>query len=178
MRENREHVRHLSGVMKKICTFVMYAVPVSMVMIWTNYEAARSLGFFHRLPDEMAHHTAINYIGGFLISGLLALLAVSAVYHLRRFFALNSEDKIFSAESAISLHRFSKYTILYALLSIPVESALSLVMSFNNPVGERMISLSFQTYDFTVIFLSFVLFAISWVVKESVEVAEENAQFV
>ncbi len=178
MKSNIEHVRHISKVMKNISTLVLWAVPVSLILIWANFDTARSFDFFHRLPDNLDHVGAVNYAGGLLVSGLVALTVIAAVYHLREFFALSSAGKMFSHASALALHKFSKYIILYAFLSIPAETLLSVILTMNNPVGERVVLISLQTYDITVIFLSLVLFTVSWVVKESAVIAEENAHFV
>lgn len=178
MKSNVEHVRHICKVMKNISTGILWLVPISLMLIWTNFEAAKELGFFHRIAYPIDAPSTASLIGGFLISGTLALLVVAAVYHLRYFFALSSAGNMFSKEGAASLHKFSRYLLLYSVLVIPTETVLGVIMTINNPVGERIASVSFQTYDFTLIFLSLVLFAISWVIKEGVFIAEENAQFV
>lgn len=111
-----------------------------------------------------------------MVSAALGLFVIGAIYHLRHFFRLCASGEIFSGEGVTSLHKFSKYIVCYAFLAIPAETIIGLLMNINNPVGERLISVSFQTYDLAVIFLSLVVFAISWIYRESVYIAEENAQ--
>lgn len=178
MNENIERVKHISGFMKNICTILMIGLPISLIFIWLNFEGAKELGFFHRVSYPVMPPSNASLIGGFAVSSVFGAFVVLALYHLRQFFALSNVGDIFSQKGANSFHRFSKYMVIYTLLAIPTETLLGIIMTINNPVGERVMTMSFQTYDLTTIFLSFVLFAISWVVRESVEVARENAQFV
>ncbi len=178
MESNMERVKHLSKMMRNVSTFFLWLVPISILLLWYDFAVAQEFGFFHRVASPSEHTGPLNYVLGFAISMTVAALVIGAIYHLRKFFIFGSEGRIFSAESGASLHKFSKYMILYSLLSIPTESLLGVVMTMSNPAGERMLSISLQPYDVTMIFLSFVFFAISWVFKESVVIAEENAQFV
>ena len=157
---------------------IMVVIPVSHILIWTNFEKAQSLGFYHRTSYMDGYLLTSNLVTGFFISGFLALVAFMAVRALRKFFIQTSIGDIFAVKSAEALSRFAKLLIFYTIVSIPIETLLSIAMSFNNPVGERLLAVSLQTYDVTLIFLSFVIFAISWVMKESVLIAEENAQIV
>ena len=157
---------------------IMVAIPIAHLLIWTNFEKAQSWGFYHRTSYDANYLLTSNLMAGFFVTGLLAFIAFIAIFELRKFFIHNCEGDTFTIESATALSRFSKSFVLYTIFSIPVETLLSIAMSFNNPVGERTLTLSFQTYNFTLIFLSFVLFTISWVIKESVNIASENAQII
>lgn len=178
MSRNIEKVKHISERMAKFCTVLIGVIPVFLVWCWVDHEAARNFGFFHRVPYPIDPPSTASLFGGFLISAALGALVVGGLYHLRQFFKLCTEGDLFTPDGARSLHKFSIYMVLYAFLALPGETALGLIMTINNPVGERMLTASFQTYDITVIFLSLVVFAISWVYRESVEVSHENKQFV
>lgn len=178
MSRNIEKLKRISLQMKNVCTVIMVGIPISHILIWANFEKAQYWGFYHRTPYMDGYLFTSNLLAGFLVSGILAVIAIMAIREVRKFFIQCSEGEIFITKSAMALSQFAKLLVLYSCLSIPAESALSVAMSFNNPVGERLLSVSFQTYDFTIIFLSFVFFAISWVVKESVLIAEENAQII
>lgn len=173
-----KRLQTISIRMRKFCTLLMWGIPISLILIWSNYETATELGFLHRVAYPMEAPTMTALIVGFLASSLLGALVVGGIYYLRRFFILSSEGELFSREGADMFHRFTKYIVLYAFLSIPFETLLGVIMTWNNPVGERLIGISFQPYDLSMIFLSLVLISISWVLKESVLIAEDNAQII
>ncbi len=171
-------IEQISARMAMFCTVLIVIIPALLIWSWLDFEGAQRLGLFHRIAQPLTPPSTASLVGGFLISAVLGAFVIGAIYHLRHFFRLCTSGEIFSGEGAESLHKFSKYIVCYAFLAIPAETLIGFVMNINNPVGERIISLSFQTYDLTVIFLCLVVFAISWIYRESVLVAEENAQIV
>jgi len=173
-----EKVERISSRMAGFCTVLIYIIPVILIWSWINYEAALELGLFHRVAFPASVPSFGSLIGGFMVSGLLAAIVVGALYHLKQFFKQCSRGNIFTIDGAEPLLKFTKYIVLYAFLAIPVETILGAIMTINNPVGERVLMMTFQTYDLTVIFLSLVLLAISWIHRESVDIAAENAQII
>jgi len=179
MSHNIEKLQRISLRMKKICSFLMVAFPIALILNWSNLEfAIEETGMLGDIRFEADFVGADNLVLGFFIDSILTVLAVLAIMNLRRFFTCSSDGRAFSSEAAISLHRFSKYLIGYALLMVPIKSLLVYVVTKDYGVGERVFQISFSSEEFALIFLGFVLFAISWLIKESVLIAEENAQIV
>ena len=179
MSHNIEKLQRISGRMKKICSFLMVLFPVALVLNWSNLEfAIEEMGMLDGLSFEADFVGADNLVLGFLIDGILTVIAVLALLNLRWFFTYSSDGRAFSSEAAISLHRFSKYLISYALVMIPVEILLAYVVTKDYGEGERVLQISLSSEELALIFLGFVFFAISWLLKESVLIAEENAQIV
>lgn len=179
MSHNLEKLQRISDRMKKICSFLMVAFPIALVLNWSNLEfAIKDVGFLNGLRFEADFVGADNLMLGFLIDGILTVLAVLALINLRRFFSCGSEGRAFSSDAAVSLHRFSKFLISYALLMVPIESVLSYVVTKDYGKGERVLQISLSSTELALIFLGFVFFAISWLLKESVLIAEENAQII
>lgn len=178
MSTNIENLNHISKRMMILCDFLMVLVPMALIWSWLDFETARSFGFYDRIAYPIEPPTGIALIGGFIISGLLAVFVIGAIYHLRSFFKLGINGKMFAQEGGDAFHKSARYLVIYAFLSVPAETIIGVILTFNNPVGERLLKLSFQTYDLSLIFLSLVIFTVSWVLKESVLIAEENAQIV
>jgi hypothetical protein len=179
MSSNIERLQRISIRMRKICTFLMVAFPVSLVLDWSNLEfAAATMGMLDGLRFEAEFVGVENIALGMLINSILTTLAVLALYNLRKFFICNSEGNTFTSDAAMALHRFSKYLITYALAVVPVETAMGMAITMNHPEGERVLQASVSSEQLALIFLGFVFFACSWVLKESVFIAEENAQII
>lgn len=179
MSQNIERVKRISNRMKKLCSFFIVLFPVVLVFNWLNFDVAtKTLGVLEGLPYNPEYFGTSNIIIGFLINSGLTFLAVMAIIHLRRFFILNSEGQCFTHEGANALHSFSKYLLAHSILVVPVRIILSYVVTMNNPRGERVIQATLSTEEVAIIFLCFVFFAVSWLLKESVAIAEENAQII
>lgn len=178
MTKDIEKVKHISSRMEKFCIALMALIPVVVIWSWLDHKMARALGFYDRVAYPVDDPSTLSLIGGFMLTSVLAVLVIGALYHLKQFFKAGANGEFFTADGVEGVNKAAKYFVLFSFLSIPVETAMGVIMTINNPVGQRIIGVSFQTYDLAIIFLSFVLFAISWVLKESVLIAEENAQIV
>lgn len=178
MSDEYEYVEKLSRIMNKICLIILIVIPVGHIILWMNIEWAHEFGFLHDFTYQPQLISKASIVTGFSVSGILSILSFLAIYHLRRFFIYNSIGKSFSIGSSVALHKFSKFLIYYSLAIIPIDSALSVIMSMDNPVGERELTITVQTHDLTLIFLGFVLFTISWLMKETVRIAAENAEII
>ena len=173
------HVQKFSRIMKGICSTLIAIIPLLLIFIWMNFPAAASaLQLFTYVPYQLECLTSVNLIAGFTISMALASVLLYGLYKLRCFFVLCSTGNIFTPESGNYLHSFSLSAILYAVLAIPVHTLLSVILTINNPPGERAVSISLSSTELSLVFLGGVFFVISWVIKESVRIAEDNAHFV
>ena len=52
---------------------------------------------------------------------------------------------------------------------------MSVVLSFNNPPGERILAISFVGMDFLTLILGMIILIISWVMKEGYILADEHS---
>lgn len=178
MSTNIEKVRHISKRMSTFCNLLMICVPLALIWSWIDFEGARSLGFYERIAYPIDPPATLSLVMGFLVSAFLTVFVIGAIYHLREFFKFGIEGNMFTEQGSDAFHKSAKYMVIYAFLSIPAETLMGVILTINNPVGERILRLSFNTYDLSLIFLSLVIFSVSWVLKESVLIAHDNAQIV
>lgn len=178
MSVNVEKIRHISNRMSLFCNLLMICVPLALIWSWIDFEGARSLGFYERVAYPIDPPATLSLVMGFIISAFLTALVIGAIYHLREFFKFGINGNMFSEKGGDAFHKSSKYLVIYAFLSIPAETLMGVILTINNPIGERLLKLSFNTYDLSLIFLSLVIFSVSWVLKESVIIAHDNAQIV
>ena len=97
---------------------------------------------------------------------------------LRRLFHLYQTGDIFSADAARCLKQFAITVMLQAVLGPIASAAHSVIVTFHNPPGERMLSLSLGSGEFAALLLGGLLLVIAWIMGESSRVADENRQFV
>lgn len=178
MISNIEKVRHISKRMATFCNLLMVSIPLVLIWSWIDFEGARALGFYERVAYPIDAPATLSLAMGFLVSAFLTVFIIGAIYHLREFFKFGIKGNMFSEQGGDAFHKSAKYLVIYAFLSIPAETLIGVILTINNPVGERLLKLSFNTYDLSLIFLSLVIFSVSWVLKESVLIAQDNAQIV
>jgi hypothetical protein len=63
-------------------------------------------------------------------------------------------------------------------MNIIYIAALSVWLSFDQPAGERSLSISISSNDIAMLTFGAAIVVISWVMAEAVELSKENAQIV
>jgi hypothetical protein len=174
-----EHIAKLSRWMRLACLIISVIVVAGEIATWIFFETMAPLsGTLAEIPYQVEHMSWRNLIGGFLISGALTAILVYGLYRLWLLFGFYSRGQIFSRQAAEQLHRFARVLLLYAVLIIPAQSLLVLVLTISNPVGEREISIGISDFHISNLVLGVSLLIISWVMREAARVAEDNARIV
>ncbi len=172
-------IQRVSKRMKSLCTIVMVIMPIFFTSIWINFEnLATGFSLLDGIPYQLTNLTWVHLVSGFAVSLVLAGVILYGMYRLRRLFELYSEGHVFTAENASCIRGFALSVTLYAILSPVAGMLLSIILTISNPPGERVVMVTLDQMEFTLIFLGTVLLVISWVMKESTRLADENAQII
>ena len=68
---------------------------------------------------------------------------------------------------------------MFYVISVPImKAALSVVLSFHNPPGQKVLAIEFGSNDVIGLFLAGLLVAVGHIFSEARAIAEENASFV
>ena len=97
---------------------------------------------------------------------------------LRRMFRLYAAGDIFSTDSARCLKQFAIAVMLQAVLRPVVGAAHSVIVTFHNQPGERMLTIGFGSGEYAAILLGGLLLVIAWIMGEGAKIVDENRQFV
>lgn len=177
--DNATKIRWVSTTLRHACEAYLILTPVLAIGIWLNFEAfALTSEAFSNLPLQMEYIGPTNLMLGFLVGCLPMGLMMYGVWRLRQLFGLYRTGALFTPAIAGHLQAFAAMLMLTVITSPLVDVLTSLVLTMNNPAGERSISINLGSNDLSVLFLSGVMFAIAWIMREGHRLAEENAEFV
>lgn len=95
---------------------------------------------------------------------------------LTRLFRNYENGEIFSISNAESYQKLGYCVFYWVGGSVVYGTFMSLILSFNNPPGERVIAISFVGMDLLTLIFGFVILIISWVMKEGYILADENSR--
>ncbi|WP_432463300.1 MULTISPECIES: DUF2975 domain-containing protein [unclassified Agarivorans] len=113
-----------------------------------------------------------------LLAFLVCLLPISVllygVIHLRKLFTLYQHGIIFSYENVTCFKRMGFALLAWTAVGIVSNTLLGLVLTFQNPVGERLVTIGFGSSDMINLIIGSVVLLISWVLKEAVEMKYEQ----
>lgn len=176
--ENLAKIQTTSRKLRLLFSMMIYGVPIISLLYWL---------LFNHLPNGLISSLpAINNSALPMMSIALAILVsiipVSVVTFglitLKKLFSLYENAVVFSIENVICFRRLG-----YTLISLVFANAIfitliSLVISFNNPVGKRVIVAEFGVSDIAAILIGLVVVIISWVMKEASKMEYEQAHTV
>lgn len=116
--------------------------------------------------------------GAILLSSIPLLALAYGLGHLRLLFKNYSRGEYFSSAAALHLGLVGRAVALWVLLDFLCEPLLSLWVTMNAPVGERLITLSVTAPTFVALFLAACISIIAHILGQASEVDAEYRTFV
>jgi len=117
-------------------------------------------------------------LGGILLSSIPLLTLAFGLSHLRRLFQCYAAGEFFCTEAANHLGKLGSAVALWVLLDFLCEPLLSLWITQNAPVGERLLTLSVTASTFVALFMAGCISIIARILSEASEVHTENRTFI
>ena len=118
--------------------------------------------------------TSTTRLWALLASLLPCSVLMYALKQLIGLFRRYEQADIFSVLTVSYYQKLGYVFFYWALASFIYRGLISVALSFNNPPGERVLTLSFGGMDMLVILCGFVVLIISWVMKEAQKIADEH----
>ena len=158
--------------------------PIMVCYFWltveTSYDFISATGIFYLTYDigyfTMLPLTMTTRIVAAFTSLAMSSILMYALMVLIRLFRNYERGEIFSLENAMSYQKLGYSLFYWVLGSVIYGSLMSVILSFNNPPGERIFEISFVGMDFLTLILGIIILIISWVMKEGYILADEHSQ--
>lgn len=177
-------IKQLSRRMRILAQCLFVLTPIMVCHYWltirTSYDFLGSLGIvqlsydiesYTQLPLSFATRVLATFASLALCSIIMYVLKV-----LTRLFRNYENGEIFSISNAESYQKLGYCVFYWVGGSVVYGTFMSLILSFNNPPGERVIAISFVGMDLLTLIFGFVILIISWVMKEGYILADENSR--
>lgn len=161
------------------CCFIV--LPILLAIAW--YFAPKAVILFNHvivirlIPHQWpVLHTMMSHTKfyGFLVSLIPAGVILAVLYCLIRLFRFYEKGVIFSIEN-VRMIRNMGYLLLVGQLLHPVYDVLmSLVLTWHNPVGHRMIGISEGSMNIGIVMIGLLIILVSWIMTEAQKLQEEQ----
>ena len=99
---------------------------------------------------------------------------MAGIYMLIKLFHLYENLEIFSNRNVVCLRNLGRILILWVIAQLIYVPLISIVVTFQNPPGERSIAVSLGSADLTALIVGVTLLIISWVMDEGRRLEEEQ----
>lgn len=113
-----------------------------------------------------------------LIGALSLPPLLMALDQARRLFARYQAGEILSDACASHIHRVGQMLVTLAILDVILPTLQVLVLSWGNPVGQKMLQIGLSDETLGFLLAGGMLTVIGWVMREAARVKAENEEFV
>lgn len=165
--------------------FLILFLPLADFILWMT---GKELGFLTPIDNFIGGTWVMqkNYGSLIFIQKVLAFVVdlipitiqVLVLCMLVKLFSLYRESIIFSAKNVKYIRNIGYLILLGQCLNPLHEALLSLVLTYRNPVGERLINVSIGSTDIALVCFGFLLILISWIMNEGKKLQEEQEKVI
>jgi len=137
---------------------------------WGIIQLSHDIDSYTQLPLTLTTRILATIASLFLCSIIMYALKV-----LINLFRSYERNEIFTLDNVMRYQKLGYSLFYWVGASIVYGALMSVILSFNNPPGERMLAIGFEGLDFLTLVLGFIILIISWVMKEGYILAAENS---
>ena len=169
----------ISRLLGWVCIALMVFLPVSVLVAWLGYDTMGpslvdrlGLSRDHAIPE----HLSPQQVGlGLAVMMAPVCIMVFGLWHLRHLLSGFGAGRIFTADNTRALKIFAWSVLAVIVVQFFTDALLSLVLTLNNPPGQRVLALGFSTDQVVAFFFGAVFVLIARVLEEGRKLADENA---
>ena len=179
MAKTNARVTVLSTALYHLTTLALIALPVAVaygvlaVAPDTATLAQRFPGVLLPDPLSVGHAQVAAAIGA-----LPTLAALYVLWQMRRLFRCYRVGQTLSGDAARAILRIGVGILAVLILGVLAHSLQGLALTLGNPPGQRSLSVAVSSADLALALTGGLILVIGWVMREAVDVAEENRGFV
>jgi hypothetical protein len=129
------------------------------------------------LPEATAFTRPKVVFAGAILA-LVILPVVFALWQMRRLFGRYRTGDVLTADAAEDIRRIGLAFVVIAALKVVIPTLVVLVLTANNPPGQRALSVGVTSDSLAFLLTGGLLTVIGWAMVEAARAVEENARFV
>ena len=177
--ETTQRITTLSRKLRWTCTALIYCLPVACAIVWIFFNQLYATGPMMPLPVRVDHDLPGQIRFYAFLVDLIPLGAILYGLHkLRRLFRLYENGLIFTERNVDCFRGLGRALVVWVACHVARTTLLSIILTMNNPPGQRMVTVGLDSGDFTGVFVGVVVLIISWVMDEGRRIQEDQALIV
>jgi len=159
---------------KHILTILLYSVPIFYLFIWLFIDRLPSqLGYLNHSYEVVGGYTWSMRLLGFTASMLKGAVVMYGLSILVKLFGLYEEGTFFASENVKSFKTFSNALIWWVIAGIVATPLISMILTMNNPPGQHVLAVTFQSADLTALIVGGILRVVAGVMENAKSLQEE-----
>ncbi len=178
-------LQRVSSYLQQLFIFCVIAIPLLQIISWALFDphTSQQLTYLSLRPvhDIMYGLDIANPVTssikffGFCASLLLTIPSLIIFYLLSRLFGSFKQNIVFERENAHTIRWIGYMFLGYSILMPLHQAVMTFILTMNNPVGEKLIGVSFGTPNIEIIITALIVIVIAWVMEEAHKLKEQEA---
>ena len=171
---------------RKVSTFMAVAVSIGMALLVT---AVTAIWWIDDLFAGMLGSASISGVNAetlplhlratsFAIALVPLAIYTFVLLQARALFRGYARGEIFTFRAARRLRTIGCALVLGVPAGVIAGMLISVVLTAANPPGQRQLSISFSSAEFSALVFGGLILVIGWVMAEAARLAEENRQYI
>lgn len=174
-----QRLRRISGWMVLACWALSIGLPLALGGYWAMASEAVLAGHANLPALAIKGPIAVwQRVAAAAVTGIPLVLLLAGVWQARRCFAMFARGEVFTLQATALLRRFAGWVAWAALASMLASSATSVLLTLNNPPGQRHLSLGVGSDHVFTLFFAGTVWLMAAVIAQGRSLAEENEGFV
>jgi cellulose synthase/poly-beta-1,6-N-acetylglucosamine synthase-like glycosyltransferase len=171
---HQQRIQRLSCALRLALTAIFLSIPVLSILYWWNLNNLPEslVGQLPVVPRQELSGTTRFF--GFLASLIPLAVKMAGLYVLIKLFRLYENAEIFSSHNVACFRNLGRILMLWVISQLIYIPLISLVITYNNPPGERAIAVSLGSTDLTALIVGVILLVVSWVMDEGRKLEDEQ----
>jgi Protein of unknown function (DUF2975) len=177
--DTQDRLQVASRWMGAFCAGLVLLLPLALAAYWalgdTGALAARA-----NLPAAAVAAPLQGWqrlVGALLGAAALAPL-LAGLWQARKCFVQFAHGQVFTQQAARHLKHFAAWMLVAAVAGVVMGAAMSALLTWNNPPGQRHLALAIGTDQAFTVFFAGMVWLMAAVIAQGQAMAEENASFV
>ncbi|MCW8418681.1 DUF2975 domain-containing protein [Fluoribacter dumoffii] len=169
------HILHI--LFKTLCWFLPLT---TAYIILFKMEFLLHIGFWSSIFSTThivtpSHHYSLAHRLVILVIQCMPLSITLMIFKkLAQLFYLYEKGNLFEEENIRLIKGVSIYMILGELIQLIYQPLITAALTFNNPVGERLASITLGTTNVSTLITAFIILVASWILKEANQLKTES----
>jgi hypothetical protein len=174
-----QYIQQLSRVLAAACLILIVTLPIAVVGYWLVADASQ-LAVRAQLPVHaiQAPLLAWQRWSGALVTLVPVVLLSIGLWEARQCFRRFIAGEVFSAHTVRCLRRFAGWVVVSVAASMVAATAVSVLLTLNNPPGLRHVAISIGTDQLFTLFFAGMVWLMAAVIGQGQALAEDNAAII
>lgn len=123
---------------------------------------------------ESSHFSWMHRCIVLVIEWMPLTITILICHQLAKLFRLFENGHLFEQENIRLIKQVSIYMILGELVQLLYQPLMTAALTFNNPKGERVASLTLNSANLSTLITAFIILIASWIIQEAHQLKSET----